>query len=366
MRLRVKLFLLHQIEGIGNQTLRKLMHTEALQHDILAMTEREWQTFGVSTRLSETIVKGLRSQSWESWIERYNHSKINYVTIVDEAYPRYLQQTADPTVILYWKGDASLLDKHCFALVGTRVATVYGKKVARQFAFDLARQGFCIVSGMASGIDGQAHYGALEAKGATIAVLGSCVSHVYPREHSALYERIAREGLIISEQPLGTMPQAGLFPMRNRIIAGLSIGLLVVEAALKSGSLISADQALEESRDVFAIPGPIHSPKSAGCLELIKQGAKLVTHIDDILQEYPESWSNMKDVTVETGIIQTVKPLTMEEEDILRHLSGQPISFDELLELVQYEFGQLHALLLSLLLKKRIIQHSGMTYSLMV
>jgi len=210
------------------------------------------------------------------------------ITLADRDYPQELLNIADPPVLLYVKGDPALFAGAALAMVGARSATPQGISNAEAFARSLAETGFVIVSGLALGIDAAAHRGALSANGATIAVIGTGADRVYPAEHKRLAHEIAERGAIISEYPLGTAPRPHHFPRRNRLIAGLSRGVLVVEATTDSGSLITARLAAEHGRDVFAIPGSIHSPLSRGCHRLIREGAKLVETARDILEELPE------------------------------------------------------------------------------
>ncbi len=207
------------------------------------------------------------------------------VTLGDAALPAGAAQTADPPLLLYAQGRCELLHARAVAIVGSRNPTPQGIDNARAFAGHLSQAGLTIVSGLALGIDGAAHEGALDGPGSTIAVVGTGLDRVYPTRHRELAHRIASEGLMVSEFPLGTPPLPPNFPLRNRIIAGLTRGTLVVEAALQSGSLITARLALEAGREVFAIPGSIHSPQSRGCHALIKQGAKLVDGAEDVLEE---------------------------------------------------------------------------------
>lgn len=208
-----------------------------------------------------------------------------WIGLGDPRYPELLLQTGDPPLLLYVQGRVELLRSRCIAIVGSRNPTAQGADNARAFAEHLGRAGFTVVSGLALGIDGAAHNGALASESGTIAVVGTGLDRVYPRAHRDLAHRIATGGLLVSEFPLGTPPLGVNFPQRNRIIAGLSLGTLVVEAALGSGSLITAAQAVDAGREVFAIPGSIHSPLSRGCHALIKQGAKLVETADDVIDE---------------------------------------------------------------------------------
>ena len=207
------------------------------------------------------------------------------VTLGDPRYPALLLETADPPLLLFTLGRVELLSASSVAIVGSREATLQGMDNARSFARFLSNARLAVVSGLAAGIDGAAHEGALAGPGSTVAFVGTGLDRVYPREHADLMRRIAREGLVASEYPLGSPPLPDNFPRRNRLIAGVTQGTLVVEAALESGSLITARLAVESGRDVFAIPGSIHSPQSRGCHRLIQDGAKLVESGDDVLRE---------------------------------------------------------------------------------
>ena len=207
------------------------------------------------------------------------------VTLEDPRYPALLLETADPPLLLFTLGRVELLSAPSVAIVGSRLATLQGMDNARGFARFLSDARLAVVSGLAAGIDGAAHEGALDGAGSTVAFVGTGLDRVYPKEHADLMRRIAQEGLVASEYPLGTPPMPDNFPRRNRLIAGISRGTLVVEAALESGSLITARLAAESGRDVFAIPGSIHSPQSRGCHRLIQEGAKLVECGEDVLRE---------------------------------------------------------------------------------
>jgi DNA processing protein len=216
------------------------------------------------------------------WIHQPNH---HLIVLAGETYPRAVREIARPPCVLYAQGRVELLQSPAFAVVGSRNATLQGVRDAESFSASLSHCGFAIVSGLALGIDAAAHRGGLSAAGSSIAVVGTGADRIYPRANEALAHRLAHEGLVLSEFALGTGPHAGNFPRRNRLISGLARGVLVVEAALESGSLITARFAAEQGRDVFAIPGPIHSPLAKGCHQMIKEGAKLVDCAEDIVTE---------------------------------------------------------------------------------
>ncbi len=214
-------------------------------------------------------------------------NKIDIISIMDKEYPVLLKEIYDPPICLYIRGNKSILNELSIAIVGCRDASDYGKMVARNFAFNLSKNGFNIVSGLARGIDSYAHLGAIKAKEKTIAILGNGLDTIYPKENIELSKEIINlEGAIVSEYPLGTPPKKQNFPARNRIISGMSKGVLVVEAKEKSGTMITVEFALEQGRDVFAIPGNIDIANSFGTNEIIKQGAKLVTSWEEIVEEY--------------------------------------------------------------------------------
>ena len=276
------------------------------------------------------------------------------LTLGDPRYPATLLETADPPLLLYAQGHLEWLQAPAIGLVGSRKPTPQGVENARHFAAHLSQSGLTVVSGLAAGIDGAAHEGALENAGRTIAVVGTGLDRVYPRQHLALAHRIAKMGLILSEYALGTPPLPAHFPQRNRIIAGLSRGVLVVEAALQSGSLISARLALECGRDVFAIPGSIHAPQSRGCHALIKQGAKLVETAEDILEEL--RW----------GLRHPHPPASQDDsapgeldDEVLSALAFDPVNLDALIARTGRTAADLSAHLLELELEGRVARLPG-------
>lgn len=284
--------------GIGNHTARKLLAAFGLPAQVFAQSEG-----ALTAIVSANQARALQSKPAElaallnttlEWL--HAEPTVRRILVLGDAlYPQSLLTTEDPPLLLYAMGRADIWQLNllnsvtCLAIVGSRNPSPQGVANARQFAQALAQTGLCIVSGMALGVDGAAHKGALDGASpeglATIAVVGTGLDRVYPRQHQELAHRIAQHGLLLSEYPLGTSPLAANFPRRNRIISGLSRGTLVVEAALQSGSLITASMAIEQGRDVFAIPGSIHASQSRGCHALIKQGAKLVESAQDVLEE---------------------------------------------------------------------------------
>lgn len=273
------------IEGLGAQTLRRLLLDFSTPQGVLAASRP-----ALAARLSPDLVSAItaggaddaRLETVARWLEDPAN---RIVTLADAGYPQALLQIHDPPPLLYLKGRAGLLDRPGFAIVGSRNATAQGIANAEAFATVLGDAGFTIVSGLALGIDAAAHRGGLGSASSTIAVVGTGLDSVYPKRNHTLAHDIAAQGLLVSEFALGTPPLAANFPRRNRLICGLSRGVLVVEAALSSGSLITARLAADQGREVFAIPGSIHSPLAKGCHALIKQGAKLAESAQDILEE---------------------------------------------------------------------------------
>ncbi len=275
------------------------------------------------------------------------------LTLGDTAYPALLLETADPPLLLYAQGRLDLLGAPALAVVGSRNPSAQGVDNARAFAAHLSRAGLTIVSGLALGIDGAAHEGGLAGRGSTVAVVGTGLDRIYPARHKALAHRIAKEGLLLSEFELGMPPLQENFPQRNRLIAGLSRGTLVVEAGLPSGSLITARQALEAGREVFAIPGSIHAPQSRGCHALIKQGAKLVDTADDILGEL--NW------TVRAAAAPPDTPPTINDA-LLSALGHDPVTLDALLARTGESAATLSVRLLELELDGRVARLPGGLY----
>lgn len=357
---------LHELEGVGWVTIQQLLTNLDSLTDVLGMDADQLRALGIGRKQAQAIFE-CSMERIEARLRIYEQASVEITTILDEEYPEWLSKIPRPPMVLYTIGDRSLWHLPLIGIVGTRNPTVYGKKVGEELAYELAAFGFGVVSGLARGIDTIAHRGALRAdNGVTIAVLGSAVNEVYPPENLSYYREIAKRGLIVSEFPLGTKISPGLFPLRNRIIAGLSYGVIVVEAAKPSGALITAELAFETNRDVFAVPGPITSPKSEGCAYLMKSNmAMVITSPDDIVEKYKYLPAVAKLILKNKqgqNTAETSQSLSEDERKILRILTGEAKTFDALMDLSHYNFGHLHSVLLSLLMKKKIAALPGSSY----
>ncbi|VUD64306.1 DNA processing protein DprA [Thalassocella blandensis] len=329
----------------------------------------------ILTDVSTTELQQFSSKQWlNQKMERANrcldwcaHHQVSVLCSRDEAYPALLKEINRPPPVLYVKGDVSNLSLPQIAVVGSRKPTPSGKTNASVFSQELALHGFAVTSGLALGVDAAAHVGALKANGKTIAVMGTGIDQVYPRRNAKLAEEILQNGgTLVSEFPLGTTPTPQNFPQRNRIVSGLSYGTLVVEAALKSGSLISAKFALEQNREVFAIPGAIQNPMSRGCHELIKQGATLVESASDIYQELQGFIAHSQqqlemNVNTEQAPALSGIALSEMEQKVLEVVDFSPSDIDTLAQRIAISPGELMSCLISLELKNAVSQ-SGNGY----
>ena len=278
-----------------------------------------------------------------AWLQTPSH---HVLALGDSAYPQALAHIPDPPLLLYIKGRIDLLARPALAIVGSRNATVQGKANAAAFATALSDAGVCVVSGLALGIDAAAHEGALRGAGSTIAVVGTGADLFYPARNRALAERIANDGCIVSEYALGTPPSSGNFPRRNRIISGLSSGVLVIEAAAQSGSLITARVAAEQGREVYALPGSIHAPLAKGCHKLIRDGARLVETVDEILEAMQVS--PLASPPSANATATNALPTESDCTDLLAQLGHEALDVDDLLERLGTSIGQLSMGLLAL------------------
>jgi DNA processing protein len=323
---------LSRIPGIGSARLLALLEDLGSPENILGASRAQLQrTIGDYSALLDAFTvpaNEVRHNADVAWLQQ---GDCHLVTILDSDYPPLLREISDPPPLLYVRGNPTLLSLPQLAIVGSRNPTPAGNENAKAFARSLVTGGLTITSGFALGIDAAAHAGAIEAGGATIAVVGTGVDRVYPASHHKLAHRVAQTGAIVSEFPLGTPPLRENFPRRNRIISGLSLGALVVEAALRSGSLITARLASEQGREVFAIPGSIHSPLSKGCHQLIRQGAKLVETAQDIIEELGALAGRLRQVGDNEEANQAIKRRS--ENGLLEYLGFDPIDIDTLVEL---------------------------------
>ncbi len=347
---------LSAVPTVGNKTLCQLLKTFGLPEQVFNASEHQLNQV-VSPKTARHINQFANDELIATAREWLSNPQNHLVTIADSHYPQQLLEASDPPALLYAKGNLDLLNQPCIGIVGGRNATKQGEQNAESFAEALSLAGYCIVSGMALGIDGAAHRGALTGSAKTIAVVGTGLDIVYPAKHRRLAHQIAESGLILSEFPLGTPSMPGNFPKRNRIISGLSQGCLVVEANTNSGSLITAKLAAEQGREVFAIPGSIHAPMAKGCHQLIKQGAKLVENTQDILEELPEITQLTETSSINTPIVNETT-----EEGLLKYIEFSPTSLDHIVQLSGLSTQAVSAELMLLVLNNQIEELPGGLY----
>lgn len=344
------------VPGIGPARFRKLV--EALGSPANAWSARPARLAetGLDRRAIESLLSARARIDLNREMEKLNGLRVRLLTLEDADYPQRLRTIADPPPVLYLRGELRPEDDLSVAIVGTRKPTVYGRQATEQFARGLAENGVAVVSGLARGIDTYAHRGALDAGGRTLAVLGSGLDIIYPSENRRLAGEIAERGAVISEFPLGTQPDGINFPRRNRIISGLSTACLVVEAGETSGALITAEFALEQGRDVFAVPGNIFSPASRGPNRLISDGAKPACEMRDILEELK------LEMAVEQRQARGAIPETDSEIAVLRCLGHEPLHIDEIRRAVCLPMSVVSSTLTLLELKGLARQAGGMNY----
>ena len=298
-----------------------------------------------------------------AWLEHPDHGILFYD---DPQFPKKLLEINDPPYALYYIGDTDYLNNTQLAMVGSRTPTSSGKQIAENFARHLSEAGLTITSGLAHGIDTACHRGAIKGLAGSVAVVANGLHNIYPKSNTGLAEAITKNGCLVSESPVGTDPHKGLFPRRNRIISGLSIGTLVTEAAINSGSLITTRHAMEQGREVFAIPGSIHNPLSKGCHQLIKSGAKLVETAADILEELlplVNSSSIRHTIAAETPQTNTKKEhhgLDSSYQTLLKHMEYEPVAIDELVKRSNLNASEIASMLLILELQDQVISENGL------
>ncbi|MBC9252973.1 DNA protecting protein DprA [Pseudomonas alcaligenes] len=341
---------LHGLPELGPRRFRRLLEAFQSASAALSAPAAAWRSLGLPAICAEARRSAAtRQQAAEAlaWLESPNQQLLMWD---DARYPALLAELSDAPPLLFVAGEPGLLERPQLAMVGSRRASRPGLNTARAFARSLAGGGFAITSGLALGIDGAAHQGALDAGGATLAVLGTGLQCIYPQRHAGLAERIVAEGgALVSELPLASPPQAGNFPRRNRIISGLALGVLVVEASPSSGSLITARLAAEQGREVYAIPGSIHHPGARGCHQLIREGATLVESVEDILQAL-RGWQSLA---------PAAPAVAVRDHPLLRQLRAAPLSSEELARACDLALGETLAQLTELELDGLVVCEVG-------
>lgn len=349
------------IDGIGPIAFKKLLaHFNSLEQAWSAEIN-EFRQAGLDNSLIEQIKKERPQINLDWQMELLAKEEIDLITISDKNYPKLLKEIYAPPALLYIRGKFEPNDEFSLGIVGTRKLSLYGQQITPLITADLAQTGLTIISGLAKGIDTLAHQAALEVNGRTVAVLGSGLdkASIYPFANQRLAEEISQQGAVISEFPIGTQPLAQHFPQRNRIISGLSLGILVIEATEKSGALITARDALEQNRDVFAIPGPILAQNSWGPNNLIKMGAKLVSQANDILEEL-----NLALLTQPDKRDKKILPGNPEEALILKQLSDEPIHIDKIIIQTKLPTAVINSTLTLMQMKGKVRNLGGNNYVL--
>jgi DNA processing protein len=348
--------------GIGSTLIRRLVDRFKTPEAVFRVPLKELVKIeGLGEKVAEAIRKGPLEKAVQKELYLLKEIGAKIITFKDEEYPKRLKDIYDPPALLYMRGELKQEDAFAVSIVGSRRTTPYGRWFTEKVSQELARYGVTIVSGMARGIDSFAHWGAISGGGRTIAVLGCGVDVIYPSENRNLFTKMIDHGAILSEFPIGSPPEGGHFPRRNRIISGLSIGVVVVQASEKSGSLITANYALEQGREVFAVPGNVGTESSRGTHRLIKEGAKLVESSEDILEEILPQWRREREAAPE---VEAPKPNLTQEERLLYELLGEtPLHIDVIIRESGLDPGKVSSLLLNLELKGLVSQWAGKGFS---
>ncbi len=362
---------LNLLPKIGPIRVRRLLERFSVPEQILAASRADLSAVpGIGREMAEQIA------DWENQIDLVEEQRriadhgISLLTMDDDDYPAALREIYDPPFLLYLRGRIERRDAAAVGVVGSRRTTHYGKEQAKKLSFQLAKAGFCIVSGLARGIDTAAHEAALAAGGRTIAVLGSGIGHVYPPENQALADKITESGAVVSEFPVLYVPDKQSFPLRNRIVSGMSQGLLVVEAPARSGSLITANQALEQGRTVFAVPGPIDRPTSEGCNRLIRSGATLVASANDVIDDLDSGLNSLSlpfelEETVHKEKSRSVD-LSETEKKIVDSLDGGELTIDAIAEASGLPVAIVNTALFQLEMKHAVKQLPGKYFAKLI
>jgi len=350
---------LSRISGLGIRTALRLLEQYSSIEQLWSASDNEiLNASGVSQGQLQTFIKFRNEFDYNAAIRSLSEQGIGFIHMDSTDYPDTLRALYNPPLVLYYKGDITLLNTPAVGIVGSRKATHYGKRVSYEYAKGIAASNLTIVSGMALGIDTEAHKGALSVNGKTVAVLGCGVDICYPKANKELYDTISEKGVLISEFLPQSEPNARNFPIRNRLISGLSLGIVIVEAAKKSGSLITTDFALEQGKEVFAVPGPITSQNSKGTNELIKQGAVLTDTVNVVLDKLEQERSLFENIT------ETPKKaaISLEEKQLINIVSGAPVHIDQLVEESKYPVERINSMLLFLEIKGLVKRLPGRFY----
>lgn len=353
--------ILNMISGVGSSTFRRLIKFFGSPNAVLNASLEELEMVrGVTSSVCQNIINQSKNVQIDRELELIEKYNCKVITIEDDNYPADLKNIYDPPPILYIKGDMSFNNFRAISIVGSRNSTSYGKSVAELISNQLASKGIVVVSGMAHGIDTAAHNGALNVNGQTIAIMANGLDIIYPSDNVKLYDKIINSGAVISELPMGTSPHRMNFPRRNRIISGISLGTLVIEASPKSGALITADLALEQGREVFAVPGQIFSETSKGTHTLIKQGAKLVDSVEDILNELPSYTSYFsEEEKLKDEDTKIESQLSQDESAVWKAIGLSPIHIDDISRQSDLPAYKVSSALVMLELKGLIRQLAG-------
>jgi DNA processing protein len=344
------------------KTAKKVLNRFSHIQDLFQTSSRGLETLGIDKECAAALVSPKTLYRAEKDIEKLKKKKYAILTLEDRNYPSYLRETYDPPCVLYCAGMVDVLEELSVSIVGARKPTPYGRAVAEKLAYDLASRGLVIVSGLARGIDSLAHWGALQ-DGRTVAVMGSGLDVIYPRENRKLFERIVEKGAVITEFPLKSPPRGYHFPLRNRIISGLSLAVLVIEATKRSGSLITAQLALEQNREVMAVPGNTTSELSRGTNWLVKTGAKLVENWEDVAEELPPPLKDQLLAIKEEKTARALPSVNPKEEKVLALLKTDEFTpVDELVEKTEFSVSEILSLSLQLELKGYISQSPGKNF----
>lgn len=351
---------LNMIPGLASARIKKLLGYFGSPEKIFCSSQDELMKVpGIGKEFAGRITDFNPEKEVGKELLLAEKKKVKIITLQDEKYPPRLREIFDPPIVLYVRGELLPEDENAVAIVGTRHPSFYGKVVAEDLGKKLSERRVTVVSGMARGIDTASHRGALSGEGRTAAVLGCGVDVCYPPENAKIMESIAEKGAVLSEFPMGTAPEKGNFPRRNRVISGMSMGVIVVEAAQKSGSLITASLALEQGREVFAVPGKVDSPRSVGTNELIKEGAKLVHDVDDVIEEIlPGMKFDEREDKSKNG-----EPLSPDEDIVFRKLSSEPVHVDSLCGDINLPASKVSSILMMLEVKGLVKQLPGKQFA---